>query len=141
MEGRGEEADNLMFSVDETAVGFAEDRLFLFGCGDIGEDAPGLGDEVDLAFDVVAAADRETVVEVGAEEPSTVPCGVLDGVDDPAAESGELFAVGEVGTGRELREVFHFRQEVGQEEGDPYTFALALYTYGAHAVVPVAAAH
>ena len=59
VEGRGEELDDFVRTVDETVVGFVEDGLFLGGGGDVGEDGPSLADEVDLAFGVVAEAREE----------------------------------------------------------------------------------
>ena len=90
MEGRGEELDDFVLAVDETVVGFAEDGGFLLGGGDVGEDGPCLRNEVDLAFGVVAAADGVAVVEIGAEEPSAVPCGGLQGLGKGALELEEL---------------------------------------------------
>ena len=111
------------------------------GSGDIGEDAPCLGDEVDLALGVVAAAHGVAVVVEGTEEPGTVPGIVLQSLDEAGAEVGEFAAVGEVGTGHKLCEMLHLGQQVGQEEGHPDTLAFAFDTHAAHAVVPVAATH
>lgn len=140
-EGRCEELDDFVFAVDQTVVGFAQDGLLLFGSGDIGEDAPCLGDKVDLALGVVAAAHGVAVVVEGTEEPGSVPGIVLQSLNEAGAEVGEFAAVGEVGTGHKLCEMLHLGQQVGQEEGHPDTLAFAFDTHAAHAVVPVAATH
>ena len=140
-EGGREELYDLVLAVDEAVVGLAEDGGFLLGCSDIGEDAPSLADEVDLALGVVAAAHGVAVVVVCAEEPGAVPGGMLYGVDELTAVAGEFLAIGEVGIGHELRQLLHLGQQVGEEEGHPDALALALDTYGRHTVVPVAATH
>ena len=98
-----------MLAVDEATVSFAHDGFFLLGCRYVGEYAPGLADEVYLAFDVVAAAHRVAIVVVGSQEPGTVPCRFLNGIVQPLAERCQFLAVGEVGSGG---------LQVGGEDGE-----------------------
>lgn len=136
-----EQLDNFVLTVDEAVVSLAHDGFLLCRCGHVGEDAPSLGDEVDLAFGVVAAAHGVAVVVVGTEEPGSVPCVVLYGLDKLSVEAGQLLAVGKVGTGCALGDFLHLGQKVGKEECHPDALAFAFDTHTAHTVVPVAAAH
>ena len=130
-----------MFAVDQSGIGLSEDGFFLFLGGNIGEDAPSLRDKVDLTLGIVAGAHGFAIVEVGTEEPSTVPGILLEGFDQTGTEVGEFCDVGEVGSLHQLRELFHLGQEVAEEEGNPHTLTLAANTHTRHAVIPVAATH
>ena len=86
LEGGREELYDFKFAVDQASVGFTENRLLLFFCRHIGENAPCLRDEVDLALGVVVRSHGMAIVEEGTEEPCAVPSIFLNSFDKAGAE-------------------------------------------------------
>ena len=139
IERRGEEQQQAVLRAHEAIDDRLHGAAAALPVTGAAEHGPGLGDGVDLAFHVLAGAERHAFVIVGAAVPGAIPTGLFD--------RGGVFPGGgfQALRGFKIAHLFTNRskavQHIAEEPGQPDALSLPVVANAVEAVIPIARAN